>query len=723
MNSLSFLHSGNHPIPKNCKFNELEISDDFTKIYKNKICIISLCNVPQNTNDCKLYNCTLEYKNEMILIKFTINNIIFEKLIYNGDKIPSRINFFKLLKRNFKQDKDLSDYFSDIFTYDVLNKPDTTSKFNTNILKYNSFDKYNNLKLFQKKNLLWMETVELQSNIDISYFKSSLIKIGNIYADIENNFFILPHGLENYVEKIIFKGGALIDSENSGKHKCMTIYCLHNTPIININTNSFNINEFKYKKQFLKIQCNLIITDYKNFNKWKTHLDEFSNNTKIIYIHTKNSLDKLKYVDIIDCKFVIISTKLLNNSTQYDDLCDIFYFNKENICDNIYNLATEYFRQPDFISKKTPILSHFHWHRIIFDNCYDEINMQNNSFLNNIVKTLSSTYRWCICNNHLNFKKNSFRNVLALLTSDYCIPNNINLKDIIINYLFRYNRKSTIINDNITWLSFNAYENSLINNYKNNSELYLKKICNCMQINTKQEILMEKNITEIINILKSKNKYKINNKIFLEDIKNEKCCICLENKDKDNETLCILNCGHSFCFSCILNTTIHSNKCQNKCPTCRTNFNFNSLNLMDNLKNIDNINFQNIYGTKINHLFKNFILSKKYKNKKYIIVSQYEDILEKINEILKKTNYTTELIIKQDYHQKIYNNDVILLLFTLEKLPIFENISDIIFFDPLYNDPLKLQEKNIISSVSNPDICVNKLYMRDSPEEKVFKNI
>ena len=189
------------------------------------------------------------------------------------------------------------------------------------------------------------------------------MKIGNVYADIDKNFFKLPHELNNnYIENISFKGGALIDSENSGKHKCMVIYCQNNTPLNYIDFKNFNINKYKYNNHYLKINCNLIITDFNNFDKWKTYLNNYAEFEKIIYINNKNSIDKIKYYDIMNCKYVIVSTKFIANENQYDELCENLYFNELNIKDNIHCLATEYFRNFNFISKKSPLLSHFHWH-------------------------------------------------------------------------------------------------------------------------------------------------------------------------------------------------------------------------------------------------------------------------------------------------------------------------------------------------------------------------
>ena len=150
MNNLSFTHSNNHPIPSNCKLDELSISDDFTKIYKNKICIITLCNVPQNSDDCKLYSCKLYFDNDKINVKFIINNFVLENLIYNGEKIPSRKNFFKLIKRNHIK-KSIYNHIPEIFTQNT-NIDNIFTNYSKNRYKYK-------LDSYQKNNLIWMENI------------------------------------------------------------------------------------------------------------------------------------------------------------------------------------------------------------------------------------------------------------------------------------------------------------------------------------------------------------------------------------------------------------------------------------------------------------------------------------------------------------------------------------------------------------------------------------
>ena len=730
-NLISFTHSDNQPLPDNCKFEDLKLSEDYTKIYKDNVCIITLCNLPKNNNNCKLYSYFLENINKKVNVKIVINNIILEKLIFNGDEIPSRISFFKLLNRNHKRIYKISECIQDIF------KSDSSKYLNINDYILNKYKKFS-LNLYQIKNLLWMENLEKKANIKVSYLKPNFIKLGNVYADLDKGFFKLSSELNNNcVDYFSFKGGALLDSDNTGKHLCMLLHCLNNTPKNYINLNKFNINDFKFNDNYLKINANLIICKYENFDIWKKNINFHSPNSKIIFINNKTTFDKLTYYDILNSNFIIISLKFISNESIYNEVCNKFYYNPKNISENIESLAREYYRKYDFISKKKPFISHFHWYRIIFDNCFEDFNLFQSSFQTSILKTLSSEYRWCISSTNMNFNENNFKNILSLLMSDYKFPSNNLFKNIVTQYLFRHNNIPKTLTNNITWLNFNEAENKIINKIINNykfkkndlNNIQLKKICNCIQVNSKSEIIFEKNIKEIENNIIESNKNTINlinknyncpkivqnyfnKQSYYHNIleRENKCCICLNEIDelKHNDIPCITKCGHLFCCNCFNKTLMYSDKC----PKCRKKIGYDSIYLTDYLKNIKNINLENTYGTKIGYLFKNFI-SNKYYNK-IIIVSQFTDVLYKINEILKKKNMKCDIIV--DENKYTLNENIALVSFTLNKFPIFNNYSIIIFLDPLYNDPLNLQEKNIINA-NNSLIQISKLYMKSSPEE------
>ena len=46
----------------------------------------------------------------------------------------------------------------------------------------------------------------------------------------------------------------------------------------------------------------------------------------------------------------------------------------------------------------------------------------------------------------------------------------------------------------------------------------------------------------------------------------QNCCICMETRE--NEEICMINCGHSFCGECIKNT-FDKNRDHLGCPLCR----------------------------------------------------------------------------------------------------------------------------------------------------------
>jgi len=84
--------------------------------------------------------------------------------------------------------------------------------------------------------------------------------------------------------------------------------------------------------------------------------------------------------------------------------------------------------------------------------------------------------------------------------------------------------------------------------------------------------------------LENKNNYfknQIENLKNLKNLKNEKCIICLNNI----KNIIILNCGHIFCYNCIINSFIF----KKECPICRENLQSKKNFLIKNKNHINNI--------------------------------------------------------------------------------------------------------------------------------------
>ena len=661
--------------------------------------------------------------------------MIFEKLVFNGDIIPSRNNFFKLLKRNYKNKYCIIDCMKRIFSNVKKNNQNTFNFKN----KYSSYKLDNNLE----ENLNWMEKIESNSNIIIPFLKPNIIKIGNIYVDLEKKFFKLSTELtEKHIEKLSFKGGALLSRKNCGKRKCMSTYSYCNTPINSINPQNFNIKNNIYNKYLLKLNTNLIICNADTIVSWKKELLNISDSLKIIIINTRSTLEKLKYKDIITANYVIINIKLLINNYIYKELCNKYYLDTINIQENILSLTTEQFRKRDFLSHSIFFISQFRWYRIIFDECFNELQLNQEIYSSSIIKSLSSEYRWCICNSSIDFNEVYFINIFTLLISNYKFTHNVNCDKLITNFLFRYYEYNNHydINNKITWLTFNEYEKKLIMQSKN-CELFTKKICNCSQIMNNSEILFEKNLSDISNLLiknkhnllvgniesnnskkKLKKKFNYTNDYYIDIMEKEICCnicFCTMNKINEYSIPCITQCGHLYCHSCLSETMNFSNKC----PKCRQSIDHNSIILIKDNKNygISNLNLKKIYGTKIDYLFNNYL----NKQKKIIVISQFDDILLKISEILNKQNIKPDIIISNTVINpslKIFQ-DILLVSSKLNIYPIFKEFYNVIFLDPIYDDKLNIQEKIILNSIintKNKKLIVNKLFMKESPEEIAY---
>ena len=94
---LSYIHSYQYLNLK--KYNKIELENNYIKSANQYL--IKLLNLP--VSDKKLYKVSLkkeenELKNIKILVD--VNITYLEYLVYNGEKIPDRQIFFKLVRRN-----------------------------------------------------------------------------------------------------------------------------------------------------------------------------------------------------------------------------------------------------------------------------------------------------------------------------------------------------------------------------------------------------------------------------------------------------------------------------------------------------------------------------------------------------------------------------------------------------------------------------------------------
>ena len=199
-----------------------------------------------------------------------------------------------------------------------------------------------------------------------------------------------------------------------------------------------------------------------------------------------------------------------------------------------------------------------------------------------------------------------------------------------------------MLQDNLSKLN-NGTDNILVNtensklsdNYTNDKDQLKIKIDS-----TKASIKnIDKNLLDIDNKLNGIH-------LRLSNISNKKCDICSENIQAPSITPC---CKNVFCFECLTTSVSISQAC----PFCNTKININTINVIVDKKNNSFNNKMDSLPNKIDALI-NLISDK---NKRYIVFSEYEGGISKIESKLIDNNIEfKELKGSSDVISKIIND-------------------------------------------------------------------
>jgi len=233
--------------------------------------------------------------------------------------------------------------------------------------------------------------------------------------------------------------------------------------------------------------------------------------------------------------------------------------------------------------------------------------------------------------------------------------------------------------------------------------------------------------------------------VSIKNIRNkqiETCPICLDESDISN--LCITKCGHTFCWNCINELIEITHNYNNlKCPKCTQPIIKSEIYHVkkENIENIENIEntelntlIQNIKSTKIGNII--YYINNELKDTdKCIIFSQYDLLLHKIGDILKKykknVNYCTGSVYQRKRSIMSFtknNNDNIIML-SSENAASGINLTvanKIILVEPVYGDAQyrKDIEAQAIGRADRigqkKEIDVIRFIIKDTIEEKLL---
>ena len=648
---------------------------------------------------------------------YDIKNI--ENIINISNRIIKKNNLFKLIEKNiiklennFYANTSLSRFLNtknifNYFKYDgiIINNNSIEKNRLYSLISINYYNK--NYNITSKLNKSELKQISTKGTI-------ILTEKNNINTWIDLIKYSIP---ENKIYKIITKK----DLRNIYNRDILNIDFL----IMNVNfiNNKYFKNYYnKYNIENNNLFYNLIINSiYDNlFNK--NILNEKLNN---LYIFKWNNIifddiEKIQYID-------------KNNFINYLSSNNIKYYLLNNNINNINNKILDYVIDNSIINVKNKIENEFIYINNInieYDNFYNFIKEEllikdttKSNIIYNFIKLSLDNNELNLYNNLFDLEDNKKKSLFLINSSKYNF--NVNTIDKLnnINELYYNNlinkeyEKLEILNNFFK----NKDEKETCNNFIN--EYFNKNILNKYEIN--ENILINK-IKNDINKYKSKIGY-FQNIINNLELNNCVCSICIENINNNNN-LCIINCGHSFCKNCLTNYVIQQDK-KYKCPICRNSFLLNNVYLP--IKNENDIDKVIIKGSKLNKL-KTILYSKNNNNEKIIIVSQYKEnikIKEEIEEnydffnLFYKNNNLNNL--KRDSFIKNINKSILLCNYFDIIDYKFDDINTFIFIDY----PIVEELNNIFIKIKNKYIHLNNdinfyfLYTENTFEEKIISEV
>jgi len=516
-----------------------------------------------------LMNSNIEYKNELDDDWFKLDQfpkqvevILFDFIKFVLEKNNKYVKVYIIGLKNDKIEEIFSKYRSFIillckfhlrYEYVYNEKPDvnkiieTVSKVNSDMIdevieqpKYGKCIMYE----YQKKTVNWMIQREKEEK-SIPYCLNGEIIVGDYVIDINKN----KYGkiVDNRI--IDFKGGALIDEVGLGKTYEMIVLSLTNK-----RKNTKYIQK-KYNK--LCGKGTIVFCPNHLCNQWIKEIKKMVNkDLKIIPLFTKVHYDKYTYQDLLDADFVIVSFNFMINNAfvksifpnitkqTFIQMLKNNFMNTKNIIDD---LALKVKKDENILEKtnSNPVL--IHWHRVIVDEFHEITDRKYQQYMENILYTVDSTYRWCMTGTPFDRSTDCLMMMIGFVSNVYNLPDSLLLNDHIYNHVvtkfFRKNTKKSIINEykllplkeSVIWLKFsdierNIYEAYLQDNTTDKFDVKFRQLC-CHPSLVDELKMLDKQYSQYQTLEEIENKF---NDIYKNNIVKSTRKINRINKSIDN---------------------------------------------------------------------------------------------------------------------------------------------------------------------------------------------
>jgi SNF2 family DNA or RNA helicase len=202
----------------------------------------------------------------------------------------------------------------------------------------------------------------------------------------------------------------------------------------------------------------------------------------------------------------------------------------------------------------------------------------------------------------------------------------------------------------------------------------------------------------------------------------EECPVCCDDIEEEKQ-YSITPCGHVFCPECA-NTWF---KAQNKtrCAVCNKYVDPNKV------VTIDDINKREMmYSSKLDKLLD--IINSQDKNQKFVLYTQFDDMIERIITILEKEGISSERFYNNNSIQKFMKTKTKLLLLSSKKNASGVDLTfakNLIIFEPVKGESTYVidMEKQIIGRLhrmgQDSVVNIHRLIINNTIEEKIYNEI
>lgn len=292
-------------------------------------------------------------------------------------------------------------------------------------------------------------------------------------------------------------------------------------------------------KKYLNSRATLVVCPNQLCLQWKTEMEKNINKPfRCLLLTKKLEHEKYTYKDFINADFVIVSFNLLENpcyTSAWEDYSFSDAISEKRFKQGLNSMHEEYMTRKDILELKSPMLTFFNFHRLIFDEIHESL--QHKDYLRHLLKMFRGNYVHCVTgtpfeeNDESETGRNTYFHILQLLTRDKDINSYYNeiANKYIVSNIFRRNTKESVasefelpgIDEKVYWLKFTDTERAMYDNrlatikddYR--LDIYLRQLCCHPQLSAEtKELLMKcQTLDEIHKVMTQHTKNMIEAKI------------------------------------------------------------------------------------------------------------------------------------------------------------------------------------------------------------------